>query len=101
MSEAIDGRASVYFSLGSLVEITDGKVSLSQKLGLITEHWRPKVVGELNGQDVKLAKFQGTVVWHHHEHEGARALCTVGKPSLSRPALEVYSVAQTDDNSDP
>jgi hypothetical protein len=66
--------ASILNSLGSLVEITDGKVSLSQKLGLITEHWRPKVVGELNGQDVKLAKFQGTFVWYHHEHERSRAL---------------------------
>lgn len=45
------------------------KVNLAEKLGLITEHWRPKVVGELNGQEVKLAKFEGTFVWHHHEHE--------------------------------
>lgn len=45
------------------------KVNLSEKLALITEHWRPKVVGELNGQEVKLAKFQGTFVWHHHERE--------------------------------
>jgi mannose-6-phosphate isomerase-like protein (cupin superfamily) len=43
------------------------KVSLTETLGLITEHWRPKVVGELNGQEVKLAKFKGTFVWHHHE----------------------------------
>ena len=44
------------------------KVSLAEKLALITEHWRPKVVGELNGQEVKLAKFQGTFPWHQHEH---------------------------------
>ena len=43
------------------------KVNLSDKLSLITEHWRPKVVGTLNGQEVKLAKFQGTFVWHHHD----------------------------------
>ena len=43
------------------------KVNLSDKLSLITEHWRPKVVGALNGQEVKLAKFQGTFVWHHHD----------------------------------
>jgi mannose-6-phosphate isomerase-like protein (cupin superfamily) len=43
------------------------KISLSEKLGLISEHWRPKVVGALNGQEVKLAKFQGTFVWHHHD----------------------------------
>lgn len=45
------------------------KVSLGEKLRLIGEHWRPKVVGELNGQEVKLAKFKGTFVWHHHDHE--------------------------------
>jgi mannose-6-phosphate isomerase-like protein (cupin superfamily) len=45
------------------------RINLSEKLALITEHWRPKVVGELNGQEVKLVKFQGTFVWHHHENE--------------------------------
>jgi mannose-6-phosphate isomerase-like protein (cupin superfamily) len=43
------------------------KVNLAEKLALITEHWRPKVVGELNGQEVKLVKFRGEFVWHHHE----------------------------------
>ena len=45
------------------------KVNLSEKLSLINEHWRPKVVGELNGQEVKLVKFQGKFPWHHHETE--------------------------------
>jgi mannose-6-phosphate isomerase-like protein (cupin superfamily) len=45
------------------------KVNLAEKLEAITEHWRPKIVGELNGQEVKLVKFQGTFVWHHHENE--------------------------------
>jgi mannose-6-phosphate isomerase-like protein (cupin superfamily) len=45
------------------------KVNLSEKFALITEHWRPKVVGELNGQEVKLVKFQGAFPWHHHERE--------------------------------
>ena len=45
------------------------KVNLAEKLALISEHWRPKVVGELNGQEVKLVKFRGTFVWHHHENE--------------------------------
>jgi mannose-6-phosphate isomerase-like protein (cupin superfamily) len=45
------------------------KINLAEKLALIDEHWRPKVVGELNGQEVKLVKFQGTFVWHHHERE--------------------------------
>ena len=45
------------------------KVNLAEKLETITEHWRPKIVGELNGQEVKLVKFQGAFVWHHHESE--------------------------------
>ena len=45
------------------------KISLAEKFALITERWRPKVVGELNGQEVKLVKFRGTFVWHHHERE--------------------------------
>jgi mannose-6-phosphate isomerase-like protein (cupin superfamily) len=45
------------------------KVIIVDKLALVNEHWRPKVVAELNGQAVKLVKFQGEFVWHHHEAE--------------------------------
>ncbi len=45
------------------------KVNLAEKFALIDEYWRPKVVGELNGQEVKLVKFQGEFPWHHHENE--------------------------------
>ncbi len=45
------------------------KVNLFQKFDLITEYWSPKIIGELNGQQVKLVKFQGDFVWHHHEQE--------------------------------
>ena len=45
------------------------KVNLAEKLALINEHWSPKVVGELNGQEVKVVKFQGEFPWHHHETE--------------------------------
>ena len=44
-------------------------VNLRQKLALFTSHWDPKIVGELNGQHVKLVKFQGEFVWHRHEQE--------------------------------
>lgn len=43
------------------------KVSLTEKFAAFSEHWRPKIVGELNGQEVKLAKFKGEFVWHQHE----------------------------------
>ena len=44
-------------------------INLAAKLAEIPEHWRPRVVGELNGQAVKLVKLQGEFVWHHHETE--------------------------------
>ena len=55
------------------------KVNLADKLALIREHWRPKVVGELNGQEVKLVKFQGTFVWHHHDSEDEMFLGVRGR----------------------
>src|SRR5690606_41481503 len=54
------------------------KVSLDSELAEITEHWRPKVVGELNGQEVKLVKFQGEFPWHHHENEDEMFLAING-----------------------
>ncbi len=45
------------------------KVNLAEKLSLFAEHWQPKIAGELNGQQVKLVKFQGEFVWHHHNAE--------------------------------
>lgn len=45
------------------------KVSIQEKLSLFNDHWNPKIVGVLNGQHVKLAKFQGSFVWHTHELE--------------------------------
>lgn len=55
------------------------KVALAAKLALITEHWRPKVVGELNGQEVKLVKLLGAFPWHHHEAEDELFLCVAGR----------------------
>jgi mannose-6-phosphate isomerase-like protein (cupin superfamily) len=45
------------------------KINLFEKFSLFSEHWTPKIVGELNGQHVKLVKFKGPFVWHHHEQE--------------------------------
>jgi mannose-6-phosphate isomerase-like protein (cupin superfamily) len=55
------------------------KVDLREKFALIREHWRPKVVGELNGQEVKLVKFKGEFVWHTHEREDELFLVWRGK----------------------
>jgi mannose-6-phosphate isomerase-like protein (cupin superfamily) len=45
------------------------KVSLVEKFGLFTEQWRPKVIAELNGQEVKIVKVKGTFPWHLHEDQ--------------------------------
>jgi len=44
-------------------------VNLKEKLSLFKEQWTPKIIGELNGQQVKLAKLQGEFVWHDHKDE--------------------------------
>jgi len=44
-------------------------INLEEKLALFSDHWNPRIVGELNAQQVKLVKFQGEFVWHQHEHE--------------------------------
>jgi len=45
------------------------KINLAERFFRITEHWRPKIVAELNGQVVRLVKVQGEFVWHRHERE--------------------------------
>jgi mannose-6-phosphate isomerase-like protein (cupin superfamily) len=54
------------------------KVNVSEDLSTISEHWRPKVVAQLNGQEVKLVKFQGAFPWHHHENEDEMFLAVKG-----------------------
>ena len=44
-------------------------INLEEKFKLFDDHWSPRIVGELNGQYVKLAKFKGEMVWHLHENE--------------------------------
>ncbi len=44
-------------------------VNLAEKLASFTDYWNPRIVGELNGQHVKLVKFKGEFVWHNHEDE--------------------------------
>src|SRR5262249_49316237 len=58
------------------------KVSLQEKFSLIHEHWRPKVIAELNGQEVKLVKFQGVFPWHLHELEDEMFLVWRGRMTI-------------------
>ena len=54
------------------------KINLLEKFSLFTEHWDPKIAGELNGQQVKLVKFEGEFVWHKHDHEDEMFLVVRG-----------------------
>jgi mannose-6-phosphate isomerase-like protein (cupin superfamily) len=58
------------------------KVSLAEKFSLIDEHWRPKVVAALNGQEVKLVKICGTFPWHRHEAEDELFLVWKGRMAI-------------------
>jgi hypothetical protein len=50
------------------------KVNLAEGFSRISEHWRPRVAAEENGQEVKLVKFQGPFIWHRHEAEDELSL---------------------------
>lgn len=49
--------------------MTIEKVNVADKFSQFTDYFNPRIAGELNGQQVKLVKFQGEFVWHHHENE--------------------------------
>ncbi len=51
---------------------------MTEKFAAFQDHWSPKIVGELNGQHVKLVKFQGEFVWHHHDAEDEMFLVVKG-----------------------
>ena len=55
------------------------KVNLAEKLALIGDYWSPRIVAELNGQHVKLVKFQGEFVWHRHDREDEMFLVVEGR----------------------
>jgi mannose-6-phosphate isomerase-like protein (cupin superfamily) len=55
------------------------KINLREKLTLIKDHWNPRIIGELNGQHLKLVKFQGPFTWHHHEMEDEMFLVVKGR----------------------
>ncbi len=58
------------------------KINLEEKLAQFDEYWSPKIIGELNGQHVKLAKLKGEFVWHHHELEDELFLVLKGQLTI-------------------
>jgi len=58
------------------------KVTLTEKLARITDHWNPRIVAELNGQHVKLVKVRGEFVWHRHDEEDELFLVLHGELTI-------------------
>ena len=55
------------------------KINIAEKFSKISEYYKPKLVGELNGQDVKIAKLKGEFIWHKHDEEDEMFLIIKGK----------------------
>ncbi len=45
------------------------KVNIKEKFKQFSDYWNPRIIGELNGQEVRIAKFHGEFTWHHHDNE--------------------------------
>ncbi len=58
-------------------------INLQEKLSLFQDHWNPKIIAELNGQQVKLVKFQGEFLWHHHATEDELFLVIKGSFTMN------------------
>ena len=61
------------------------KVNIEEKFSLINKHWSPKIVGELNGQHVLLAKIKGEFVMHKHDNEDEMFLVIEGSFKMEMP----------------
>jgi mannose-6-phosphate isomerase-like protein (cupin superfamily) len=69
LPDAVERDAQVRRAVALQRVGSPAKIVVAEKLARFSSHFDPKIVGELNGQHVKLVKFQGEFVWHHHEHE--------------------------------
>jgi mannose-6-phosphate isomerase-like protein (cupin superfamily) len=65
------------------------KVNLAKKFDAFDEQWSPKIVGELNGQCVKIVKVQGEFVWHHHDVEDEMFMVITGRLTIKFPDRDV------------
>jgi len=70
------------------------KVNLTEKFAMFSEQWKPKIVGELNGQHVKLAKLKDDFVWHHHDEEDELFLVVKGALDIEMKGAKTVSLAE-------
>ena len=73
-----------------------GKINLKEKLGHFSDHWSPRIIGELNGQYVKLAKVKGEMVWHSHANEDELFYIIKGQLTLKFRDREEISLTEGD-----
>lgn len=66
------------------------KVNINEKLSLFSDHWSPRIIGELNESHVKLAKFKGEFVWHKHDNEDELFLVIKGKLLIKLRDQDIY-----------
>jgi len=66
------------------------KVNLVQKFSLFQDYWSPKIVGELNDSYIKLVKFKGEFVWHHHETEDELFIVVKGSLQIKLRDQDIY-----------
>jgi mannose-6-phosphate isomerase-like protein (cupin superfamily) len=66
------------------------KVNIKNKMGLFSEYWTPKIVGDLNDSHIKLAKFKGEFTWHKHDHEDELFFVIKGKLLIKFRDQDIY-----------
>lgn len=66
------------------------KVNLSAKFEQFSEHWSPKIAGQVNDMHVKLAKLKGEFMWHHHENEDEMFLVVKGELTIKFRDKDVH-----------
>ena len=75
-------------------ENTMKKININEKFSMFSEHWRPKIVAQLNGQELKLAKIKGEYPFHAHEHEDEMFFCWKGEFILDFEGGESVAVGE-------
>lgn len=70
--------------------MTLDKVNIDEKFSQFSDYFNPRIVGELNGQQVKLVKVKGEFVWHHHEHEDEMFLVIKGSFTMQLRDRDIH-----------